>query len=151
MESLDSTIKAPLAPSLGPQSASEKENFSLQGLRVLLVDDAEDNRVLFDRILNVRGADVGLAKDGLEGVKMALEQKYDVILMDVQMPNLNGRAATAKLRARGSAGPIVALSAYATKEEKEKCLAAGMNEYLTKPISGDDLAKVVAKWGKGLR
>lgn len=150
-ESLDSTNKAPLAPSLGPQSASEKEKFSLQGLRVLLVDDAEDNRVLFDRILNVRGADVGLAKDGLEGVKMALEQKYDVILMDVQMPDLNGREATAKLRASGYAGPIVALSAFATKEEKEKCIAAGMNEYLTKPISGDDLAKVVAKWGRGLR
>ncbi|MCX6110891.1 MAG: response regulator, partial [Proteobacteria bacterium] len=116
-----------------------------RGLNVLLVEDGADHRVLIERFLKAKGANVGLASDGVNGVRMALEQSYDVILMDVQMPNLNGREAKAKLRASGCMVPVIALSAFATIIEKEKCLAVGMNEYLTKPIGIDELAYVVAK------
>ena len=121
----------------GVRGHGDSNKLPLQGLNVLLVEDGADHRVLIERFLKGKGASVGLASDGVSGVRMALEQSYDVILMDVQMPNLNGREATAKLRAGGCTVPVIALSAFATKIEKEKCLAVGMNEYLTKPIGID--------------
>ena len=145
-ESIDAALAPETLVAGGVQANGESNKFPLHGLNVLLVEDGEDHRILIERFLKAKGASVGLASDGVHGVRMALEHSYDVILMDVQMPNLNGREATAKLRASGCMVPIIALSAFATKIEKEKCLAVGMNEYLTKPIGIDDLAKAVAKY-----
>ena len=132
---------APLA--MSGQGAS---SVNFQGIRVLVVEDGPDNRLLFQRLLSSRGVAVSLAVDGDEGVQEALRQTYDLVLMDVQMPIKNGRDATAELRARGYQVPIIALTAQSTREEKVLCLAAGMNEYCTKPISLDELCRVITKW-----
>lgn len=121
---------------------------ALAGARVLLVEDGADNRLLIEQILKSNGASITSAEDGEGGVKMALASNYDVILMDVQMPVLDGREATKQLRELGCSVPIVALTAYATKEEREKCFAAGMSDYCTKPISVEELCRVVAKYKK---
>lgn len=123
-------------------------DYALAGARVLLVEDGADNRLLIEQILKSNGASITSAEDGERGVKMALAGSYDVILMDVQMPVLDGREATKQLRELGCSIPIVALTAYATKEEREKCFAAGMSDYCTKPISIDELCRVVAKYKK---
>jgi two-component system CheB/CheR fusion protein len=122
----------------------------LQGIRVLIVEDSPDNLFIFEQVLQQKGAIVASAKDGKAGIAMALAENYDVILMDVQMPILDGCAATKALRAHGYTGPIIGVSAYALKEEQEKCLAAGMNHYLTKPVSFNALAHAILKWTQGV-
>jgi signal transduction histidine kinase/CheY-like chemotaxis protein len=107
----------------------------LQGRRILLVEDLEDNRFLISQYLCRAGAAVEMAANGLEGVEMALAGAYDVILMDIQMPKLDGYQATARLRDAGYTRPIVALTAHALLEEREKCLRIGCNDHLTKPIN----------------
>lgn len=94
------------------------------------------------------GAVVTVAADGVEGVQEALRQPFDVILMDVQMPKKDGREATEELRAQGYQVPIIALTAQSTREEKEQCLAAGMNEYCSKLIGLEELSRVIDKWAR---
>jgi PAS domain S-box-containing protein len=129
---------------LSPANADQRK--SLAGLTVLLVDDAPDIRLLISLMLKSLGATVALAEGGQQGVKMALKDKYDVILMDIKMPIMNGRTATDKLRTLGCETPIIALSADATEVEKGLCLTAGINEYCSKPISIEELYRVVSKW-----
>ena len=132
-------------------STSKTTKKALQGLHILLVEDSPDNRLLLERFLKSDGAEVDLASDGVEAVKMALKNVYNVIVMDVQMPNLDGRQATEQLRKSGYSVPIIALTADATKEERNRCIAAGMNDYWTKPISNIDLCKAVSKWTGGVK
>jgi len=127
---------------------NEGETQPLNGIRVLLVEDSVDSRLLFEQILKGYGADVALAGDGLIGVQMALQGNYDVVLMDIQMPHLDGREATKRLRKSGLTVPIIALTAHATKEEQEKCFAVGMDEYCAKPIGADDLCRVTKQWAR---
>src|SRR5207253_1661883 len=90
----------------------------LTGLRVLLVEDSPDNQVLISRLLMREGALVEIAQDGAEGVAVALANVFDVVLMDVQMPVLDGNEAMRRLRASGYGGLIVALTAHAMKGER---------------------------------
>lgn len=115
------------------------------GARVLLIEDSEDNRILLRHFLERAGARVDMAVDGLEGVRQAMAIRPDVILMDIQMPRLNGYQATALLRARGIQVPIVALTAHAMREERERCLKAGCDDYLSKPIDPSTLVRVVKR------
>jgi signal transduction histidine kinase/CheY-like chemotaxis protein len=132
-----------------PQSAEEKKD-SIQGLiqgrSVLLVDDSEINRLLIQRILSKQGMLVTMAVNGQEAVEMALAKNYDMILMDVQMPIMDGRAATQSLRAQGYRLPIIALTAHAMKEDRDKCIEAGCNDYLTKPVQFEMLFTTMAKY-----
>jgi len=117
--------------------------------RVLLVEDGPDNQRLISAFLRKAGAKVALAENGRDAVDMALAAAadgipFDVILMDMQMPIMDGLTATRILRARGYTGPIVALTAHAFKAELDRCLAAGCDHYLTKPISRDKLIREVA-------
>ncbi len=107
----------------------------LKDLKFLLVEDAPENRLLFTCILQAAGVEVDIAVDGREGVEKALQGKYDLVLMDLQMPVLDGYAATRELRRAGFQRPIVALTAHALKEERQRCLAAGFSGHLSKPIS----------------
>ncbi|MEM9398455.1 MAG: ATP-binding protein, partial [Pseudomonadota bacterium] len=111
--------------------------------RVLLVDDNATNRMLGRMILESLGLVIDEANDGGEAVEKSLAEPFDLVLMDISMPVLDGVDATKKIRKRlGPAElPIVALTAYASTEEKERCLHAGMNDYLTKPIVRDRLAE----------
>ena len=118
---------------------------SLSGIKVLLVEDSEDNQRLITKFLNAAGAEVEIADHGGEGVTMAMEKPYDVVLMDIQMPILDGYEATEKLRSLGMNKPIVALTAYALKEEREKCLNSGCDAHLTKPINRADLIHEIAR------
>ncbi len=118
----------------------------LAGLKILLIDDAPDIRLLLSLLLMSLGAEIELAEDGAIGVQKALACNFDAIIMDIKMPVMNGRLATQKIREYGLHTPIIALSADATKEEKRLSFVAGVNEYCSKPISVDDLNRVVLKW-----
>ncbi len=119
---------------------------SLQGIRVLLAEDGIDIQALFERILTYEGADVEVVENGEEAIRAATSQHFDIILMDHRMPILDGLEATTRLRSLGYASPILALTANATKEEREASLAAGCNDFLCKPIDSITLCESVAKW-----
>ncbi len=107
----------------------------IKGMRILLIEDSKDNRTLFTLYLRRAGAEVDTANDGVEGVQRARLGLYDTILMDIQMPLLDGCGATQMLREEKNQTPIIALTAYAILEERERALASGFNDYLTKPVN----------------
>ncbi len=123
--------RPPPAPQPAPVGA-------LRG-RVLVAEDTADTRKLLRRVLERAGLQVDAAQNGLEAREMALAaaaagDAYDVVLMDMQMPEMDGYEATSRLRAEGYRGTIVALTAHAMTGEREKCIAAGCDDYATKPI-----------------
>ena len=119
----------------------------LRGKRILLVEDNAFNRMLATIFLTNSELVVTEALNGQVAVELAQVQEFDLILMDVQMPVMNGYQATAVLRQQlGLAVPIIALTANAITGEREKCLAAGMNDYLTKPFQEASLIKMVYDW-----
>lgn len=122
----------------------EDQDLPLTDISILLIDDVEDNRLLIDRILTRRGARVETAANGFEGVQKALKNSYDIVLMDIQMPVMDGYTATRKLREAGYTRPIIALTAHAMKDDRERCLNAGCTDYLTKPIRVDHLVRILA-------
>lgn len=124
---------------------------SLDGIKVLIVEDGPDNQVLFREILNHVGADVHIAPEGLLGVEAALNSNYDVILMDIQLPDIDGYEATSRIRAAGNTTPIIALTAHAMKQERQRCLKSGFSDYRSKPIPYSDLIKVVGIWSRKYR
>jgi len=112
--------------------------------RILLVDDGESNRKLVSLLLRRAGAEVVGAADGREGLDLAGRERFDLILLDMQMPVLDGYTTAEKMREQGIRIPIVALTANAMKGDEERCLAAGCSGYLTKPIDLDKLLQTVA-------
>jgi signal transduction histidine kinase/DNA-binding response OmpR family regulator len=120
------------------------------GLRVLVAEDNRVNQKVVSRLLEKQGCMVEVVDDGSAAVEKALHFTYDLILMDCQMPQMDGFEATAAIRRDpGAAGrvPIVALTASAMQGDREKCLAAGMNDYISKPIAVQDLKRVLKQWG----
>lgn len=111
----------------------------LNGKRILLVEDAEDNQFLIKQFLSRTGAVIDVANNGEEGVNKALNNEYEVVLMDIQMPYVDGYQATSRLRSAGYKKPIIALTAHALVEEREKCLKTGCTGHLTKPINRQQL------------
>jgi len=104
--------------------------------RILLVEDNEMNRDMLSRRLSRKGFEVVIAVDGLQGAEMGIQGGYDLILMDMSLPEIDGWEATRQIRAtpQGAAVPIIALTAHAMAGDREKALAAGCNDYDTKPI-----------------
>jgi signal transduction histidine kinase/ActR/RegA family two-component response regulator len=124
---------------------------SFTNLQVLLVEDNFINQQVMIAVLNELDIKVEVANDGLEALAMLDDQQsttFDLILMDCQMPNLDGYEATRRIRAGNVFNkiPIIALTANTMNSEREKCLDAGMNEYLTKPIDTDALKSILAKY-----
>ncbi len=113
---------------------------------VLLAEDGRDNQRLLTTHLTTAGARVDVAENGRIAVEMALTQPYDLILMDMQMPEMDGYTATAELRRRGFTVPIVALTAHAMAEDRTKCMASGCTYYLSKPVNQETLLKVVSRF-----
>ena len=117
-------------------------------LRILLAEDNAINQKLAVRLLEKQGHEVTVANDGLEAVAAVGNGEFDVVLMDVQMPNMSGLEAAAAIRAlergTGKHVPIVAMTAHAMKGDREICLAAGMDGYLSKPIKPGQLMEVIA-------
>jgi CheY-like chemotaxis protein len=114
-------------------ASSKGREIRLEGT-VLLVEDGEDNQHLLTAFLEHAGMKVSLAVNGEIAVKAALEGNFDLILMDMQMPVMDGYRATGELRRLGYTKPIVALTAHAMAEDRLKCLQAGCTEYLSKPV-----------------
>jgi PAS domain S-box-containing protein len=121
----------------------------LKGTKVLLVDDSADNRLLIGHFLARAGATVIQAVDGEQGVDMALSDNYDVVLMDIQMPVLDGIRATEKLRALNYTRPIIAVTAHAFQDEIDSCIKAGCNDHIAKPISSASLLGLVHRHALG--
>jgi PAS domain S-box-containing protein len=132
-----------------PQAAAAmrlKTGFS--GCRVLLVEDEPINQEVSKCLLEDVGLAVDLAADGRQAVELARQHRYALILMDMQMPNLNGLDATREIRreSRNSGTPILAMTANAFEEDRQACFAAGMNDFLSKPIDPDRLYDLALKW-----
>jgi CheY-like chemotaxis protein len=106
-------------------------------------------------MLENRGHHVHVAPNGQKAIEALTRERYDLVLMDIQMPEMDGLEATGRIRDRekqeGSHIPIVAMTAHVMKGDKEKCLAAGMDDYLSKPIKATDLYDVIDRWGKRIR
>jgi CheY-like chemotaxis protein/HPt (histidine-containing phosphotransfer) domain-containing protein len=111
--------------------------------RILLVEDGRDNQRLLRMQLSDAGAEVVIAENGQIAVDLMTTQPFDLILMDMQMPVLDGYATTIELRRRGVKIPIIALTAYAMAEDRAKCMASGCSDYLTKPINEETLLNIV--------
>ena len=108
---------------------------TLENHKILLVEDSSDNRMLIERLLSRSGAHVETAANGLEGVKKARSGIFDVVLMDIQMPGMDGIEATSLLRREGYKKPIIALTAHAFKSDRDKCIEAGYTDHVSKPIN----------------
>ena len=144
-------VAAPV-PAAGPEPALKVA--SNQGGHVLLVEDNLVNQDIGAAMLCALGLNADIANNGIEAVAMVGRKRYDLILMDCQMPEMDGFAATAEIRAREAAAagsprtPVIALTANAMQGDRERCLRAGMDDYLAKPFSKPQLAAMVACWIK---
>jgi two-component system sensor histidine kinase/response regulator len=136
-----------------------REAGAAPSLRILLAEDNLINQKVAERMLTQQGYTVGLASDGRQVLKLLEKERFDLVLMDVQMPHMDGFEVTARIRSRekgsGRRLPIIALTAYALKGDRERCLEAGMDGYLAKPLQPDEMFKtitvVLARARKGTR
>lgn len=135
-----------------PVPAGERDDSAIgaaaaRSLTVLLAEDTPANQKLVEIVLETRGHQLIIAANGTEAIDLLEKQDFDLILMDVEMPDLNGLEATALIRSlpdpRKAKIPIVAMTAHAMKGDRERCLAAGMNAYLTKPVNRHALIRLV--------
>lgn len=132
-----SQLKSPIVPS---------ENKTVQPRRILVADDYPVTRDLVRHILGPLGFEIDEAKTGQEALQMAMSKSYNLVLMDCNMPGMDGIEATRQLRESGYTIPIVALTAHVDSRILQNCLAAGMNDCLSKPFRGVALEKAVNKW-----
>lgn len=129
------------------ETAETRLKRGFMGRKVLLVEDEPVNREIAKILLEGAGLVVEEAEDGAIAVEMLGENSYDLILMDMQMPNLDGLAATQQIRAKGETRiPIVAMTANAFAEDKERCFDAGMDDFLSKPVDPEALYSMLLKW-----
>src|SRR5262249_54390178 len=151
-----STLFDAIATALGPAQALPAEpaavavpDHAVRPLQVLLAEDNQVNQMTATTMLEKLGHGVVVANNGRQALQKMNEQKFDVVLMDVQMPEMDGVTATGEIRkseqGTGEHIPIVAMTAHAMKGDREKCLEAGMDDYVAKPLRRKDLADVLAR------
>ncbi|CAM3841827.1 Autoinducer 2 sensor kinase/phosphatase LuxQ [Pseudomonas reidholzensis] len=135
-----------LPPDTPPSSAAPAP-----GGRVLLVEDNPVNQSVIEAMLRSLGFEVSVALDGVQAVEQVDQQRFAAVLMDCRLPRVDGYEATRRIRllAHGGALPIIALTASALQGDRERCLAAGMNDYLSKPFKRTDLQRVLQRWLPG--
>ena len=145
--------KQTASPVIVPLLAKDNEYVKLQRekFRILVAEDNAVNKKVVLRILEAAGFPAEAVSNGLEALQTvsANREKYNLILMDVQMPEMDGFTATQQVRLLGAEMtrlPIVALTAHAQQSDREKCLAAGMSDYLSKPIKNQELVTMLDKW-----
>ncbi len=135
----------PLATSVASGDAEGRLTRAYPGLRMLLVEDDDINREVALEVLSELAFQIDIAVDGVEALAKARAGEYRLILMDMQMPRMNGLAATAAIRQLPGYGdvPIIAMTANAFEEDKRACLEAGMTDFLTKPVQPERLFSVM--------
>lgn len=122
-------------------------------VRILVVEDNKPNQLVAKAILEHKGYAVDIAEDGVEGVEAVANGDYDVVLMDIQMPRMDGVEATQKIRSLDSVKceiPIIAVTANAMVGDRDSYLAAGMDDYVSKPIDSRSLVETIQRWSKAL-
>ena len=136
------------AVAAAPEAAPAAEHLG----RVLVAEDNPVNQVVIEALLRKRGVAVDIVEDGLEAVRRLDREVHDAVFMDCQMPKLDGYEATARIRADEPDGrriPIVAMTAHAFEGDRERCLRAGMDDYISKPIRAAELDPVLERWLAG--
>lgn len=118
-------------------------SLNLEGIRILVVEDSPDILLMISRFLRAEGAKVDVAEDGMQALARTAENRYDIVLMDLKMPKLDGFTAVAAMRDRGLKVPIIALTAHSMTELRDKCILSGFNERLCKPIDRQTLINEV--------
>ena len=116
---------------------------------MLIAEDNEVNQLVIEKMLTKRGFTVDIAADGVEALAKLATGSYAAVFMDCQMPNLDGYMTTARIREQEGAGerlPVIAMTAHAMKGDRERCLEAGMDDYLAKPLRPDALDEVLERW-----
>ena len=138
----------PAAPGVFAQSAAERLQTQFAGARLLLAEDEPVNQEVSRGLLEDMGLMVDVAEDGRQALTLAQQNTYSLILMDMQMPNLNGIDATRAIRADSlnMATPILAMTANAFDEDRQRCLDAGMNDHIAKPVDPDKLYETLLAW-----
>jgi signal transduction histidine kinase/CheY-like chemotaxis protein/ligand-binding sensor domain-containing protein/HPt (histidine-containing phosphotransfer) domain-containing protein len=139
---------APRTPSPGSVQVSDPATGSIQGIQVLVVDDNTINQQVAGDILLRAGVRVDFADNGVDAVRMVDQGNYDAVLMDIQMPVMDGYQTTAMIREKTQHAelPIIAMTAHAITGYREHCMSLGMNDYVSKPIEPEVLYDVLAKW-----
>ena len=147
---LHAALEAALTPAPEPAAVPAGDGDSIAGLRVLVVEDNDVNQLVAIGLLENLGCEVDVVIDGVEAVAaLTGDHGYAAVLMDCRMPRLDGYDATRRVRAtepEGERVPIIAMTASATEGERERCLAAGMDDFLTKPVEAERVRAVVSKW-----
>jgi CheY-like chemotaxis protein len=116
------------------------------GISVLIAEDNEINVKVADTIFSRLGLKADFARNGKEAVTMVKEKNYDLVFMDILMPEYDGFQATVELRASGFTMPIVAMTATSGSKTRNRAILAGMNDYIVKPIRMDDIPNILSKW-----
>ncbi len=132
-----------------PVKEQHDQQGAFQGARILLAEDNETNQEVASLMLEHLGCKVQVATNGIEALTALASSDFDLVLMDVQMPELDGFEATRRLRERGGTmarKPVIALTAHAMRGFRQQCLEAGMDDYLCKPVARADLARCLAQW-----
>ncbi len=127
---------------LMPQKPSVSDTIS----KILVAEDNKVNQTIISYFLGKGGYEMRFVSDGIEALAALEQEKFDLILMDVQMPEMDGLEATRRIRENKNSIPIIALTAYAMKGDKERFLSAGMNDYLTKPVKMEELLNMIEKF-----
>ncbi|MBF0259595.1 MAG: response regulator [Desulfamplus sp.] len=126
-------------------------DLSLSGIQVLLAEDNKFNQILALKILENIGISADVASNGKEATKMIKQKKYDLVLMDIQMPEMDGLEATRIIRSEKFEIPVIAMTANVTPQDRENCFAAGMDDYISKPVDQDKLRDLIYKHIKNLQ
>ncbi|CRI56170.1 ATP-binding protein [Pseudomonas sp. CCOS 191] len=149
------TLEMPLAlastPSALPGVATQDQAATEGGGRILLVEDNPVNQSVIEAMLRSLGFEVSLAMDGAQAIELVGQQRFAAVLMDCRLPQVDGYEATRRIRLLPQAEglPIIALTASALQGDRERCLAAGMNDYLSKPFKRTDLQRILRRWLPG--
>jgi CheY-like chemotaxis protein len=130
-------------------SVLRAEHIKLPPMSILIAEDNMINQKLIVRILKNFGQEVDVTTNGKEALQAVHQKKYDIVLMDVQMPEMDGNEATQRIRKEvphENQPVIIAMTAHALQGDREKCLEAGMNDYMSKPILIDEVRRMIQKW-----
>ena len=127
-----------------PQINDDTPDFT--GKRILIAEDNDINCAVIDAILRPTNAELIFVENGQLAINAVENNRFDLVLMDIHMPVMDGKEAFVKIREMQETVPVIALTANALKGEKEKCISAGMNDYLSKPIDGVELFEKCRQW-----